>query len=283
MDNGEGEQEHGRPDGTLAVVVESELEVTCEEDGPQHHQQHVPQQEDHSTDESGDSTIPVRRWLLIITGCWCCRHSGRCSADLAHHLQVLRIFLHGTWLVDHVPLLRGILAQVRHDRLLSTRVNRDPFRHINRLSVHHDPSVVLLVVLRHLLERHSWWPGRRGRTSSRARLELLAVSQELVFCHVFRLLLFLDFFQRVCDGNQIDDLLLGPQCRTHAGTRKSPRVDGVEQGHARSRPRVGTRAGCHFACSKQPFDRGSRAGEDLALVHCQATRAGVGGRGDHSN
>ena len=45
-----------------------------------------------------------------------------------------------------------------------------------------DPSVVLLVVLRHLLKRHSRWPGRRGRTSSRARLELLAVSQELVFC-----------------------------------------------------------------------------------------------------
>mmetsp|Transcript_39626 Transcript_39626/g.92799 ORF Transcript_39626/g.92799 Transcript_39626/m.92799 type:complete len:266 (+) Transcript_39626:877-1674(+) len=165
MDNREGEQKHRRPDGTLAVVVESELEVTGEENGPHHHQQHVPQQEEHSTDESGDSTIPVRRWLLVVASCWCRRHSGRCSADLPHHLQVLDVLLHRPRLVDHDPFLGGILAQVCHDGLLATRVNGDPLRNINGFSVHDDPSVLLLVVLGNFIHAQAT-RGRRGSSSS---------------------------------------------------------------------------------------------------------------------
>ena len=47
------------------------------------------------------------------------------------------------WLVDHHPLLRGVLAQVGHDRLLSAWVDWDPLRDVQSITIQDDPGIFL--------------------------------------------------------------------------------------------------------------------------------------------
>ena len=53
--------------------------------------------------------------------------------------------------MQHVEFFCGIPPSVQQDRLLSSRMIWEELRDIKDLTVHYDPTVVLLVVFRYLL------------------------------------------------------------------------------------------------------------------------------------
>mmetsp|Transcript_51403 Transcript_51403/g.133737 ORF Transcript_51403/g.133737 Transcript_51403/m.133737 type:complete len:672 (-) Transcript_51403:293-2308(-) len=165
VDDCEKEQEHGGADSAVAVVVETEVEVPCEQnrlhDEPQYVEDHVEEGPHWARHAAG----PVRRRQLVVAAA---RHRGRgrrSARELAlDHgaVRIRQVGLDHVRLVDRVPLLRGILAQVRHDGLLAARVHRDPLGHVQHLAVDHDPRVLLRVVLSHLGELDAVALGRGG-------------------------------------------------------------------------------------------------------------------------
>mmetsp|Transcript_77307 Transcript_77307/g.170757 ORF Transcript_77307/g.170757 Transcript_77307/m.170757 type:complete len:714 (-) Transcript_77307:248-2389(-) len=151
--DGKGQQEDRRTHGAVAVVVQ--LEVACEEDGAEEHQGHVEEKVQASPEDAGNATVAIGwRWRIVHRTA---RRGSRrsCTRDLAHVLQVLHVLLNSSWLVDHDPLLGGILAQVGHNGLFSSRVDGNPLGDVKGISVHDDPGVFLLVVLGHIFRRQA--------------------------------------------------------------------------------------------------------------------------------
>ena len=69
-------------------------------------------------------------------------------------LLVQAVLLDDLAVMEHVELLRGILAGEHHDALLAARVVGKEIRHIQHLIADDDPAVLVGLVLGHLLCGH---------------------------------------------------------------------------------------------------------------------------------
>mmetsp|Transcript_65319 Transcript_65319/g.210542 ORF Transcript_65319/g.210542 Transcript_65319/m.210542 type:complete len:216 (-) Transcript_65319:134-781(-) len=75
--------------------------------------------------------------------------------DPAHLPQVLQVLLQGARLMDQLPVLCGVLAEVAGDHVLATWVQRDELRHVNGLAKEDEPGIIPRGVLLHLLHREA--------------------------------------------------------------------------------------------------------------------------------
>mmetsp|Transcript_167633 Transcript_167633/g.533023 ORF Transcript_167633/g.533023 Transcript_167633/m.533023 type:complete len:948 (+) Transcript_167633:301-3144(+) len=195
------------------------------------------------------------------------------------------VLLDGAGLVDHVPLVGGVLAQVRDDGLLAPGVDGDPLRDVDDFAVDDDPSIFLRVVFLHLVHRDARRRRRRRHRSrsGRVRLQALDLADELLLRELVeglllrvRLLLIgggLGDLQR--RGDAADDEVAQILCRGHvaagagcSGTPgQTPGVDRVQKRDARNGPEPREGGICGLA-------RGKKAVNGLALVAQHLARCG---------
>mmetsp|Transcript_109258 Transcript_109258/g.341826 ORF Transcript_109258/g.341826 Transcript_109258/m.341826 type:complete len:369 (+) Transcript_109258:372-1478(+) len=221
VNDDEGNQEQGRADGASAVVVQ--LDVVREEDPAGDDEPHeVQESEDHSTHNARDAAVALRARRLLRP-----RGRGLRRLDRTAHLALLgyvgHILLHCARLVDHLPLVCGVLAHVCHDGGLAARVDGDPLRHIDGLAEEDDPRVLLRVVLGHLVHtdaaRIGWCCSRSSPTAACAYLSHLRDVRQ-VLLHGARLVDHLPLVRGVLAQVGADCLL-------------AARVDGDPLGHVK--------------------------------------------------
>mmetsp|Transcript_14612 Transcript_14612/g.31967 ORF Transcript_14612/g.31967 Transcript_14612/m.31967 type:complete len:351 (+) Transcript_14612:1151-2203(+) len=146
----------------------------------------------------------------------------RCSrAEFPLADQVLHVFLNGARLMDRVPLLGGILPDVGHDGLLTTRVDGDPLRHVKDLPIDDDPSIILRLVLSHLCHGHTCWRCRCSIAPATATVchQVFDLLDELILAQVLQL------FVRVL-GTTLSFGILGNRTlrRRHTADDERPQV-----------------------------------------------------------
>mmetsp|Transcript_109481 Transcript_109481/g.283012 ORF Transcript_109481/g.283012 Transcript_109481/m.283012 type:complete len:289 (-) Transcript_109481:180-1046(-) len=210
-----------------------------------------------------------------IPSCCCCRcYWCRSTTQLALQYRSIASFRHqvlldSASLVYHVPLVGSVLPEVRNDCLLPTRVNRDPLRHVDDITIDYQPRVLLGVVLLDLVHRDplrpiihgcSWWP---------VSLKVLDLGNQLLLGHLLkRLLVWLLLFFDGCCGDHVrlghdayDDVaqVLGGaailrQCGCNRAACSAPRADAVQQRDAGDRPQLLEGCRCGLSCGKEALD-----------------------------